>query len=316
MAVPSYEELMRPTLETLAKQGVQQFRALVDLVADRVNLSDEDRLATIASGEPLVTNRVGWALSYLVQAGAIRRPRRGYAEITERGRDLLAVEGAISRANLLQYPEFVEFLKRTRTPTRNELKTRPATPAASEDSGPVEVESDAGRSPEEVIEQTVATVHGALAGEILERVMELTPIAFEQLVLRLLGAMGYGASGQIESTAESGDAGIDGVISQDPLGLDRIYVQAKRYARDRTIGRPAMQAFVGALQGQQADRGVFMATCAFTREALEYADRVGVRIIPIDGIRLAELMLKHGVGVQPGHVATLLRLDEDFFETL
>jgi restriction system protein len=162
----------------------------------------------------------------------------------------------------------------------------------------------------------VATVHGALAGELLERVMDLTPIAFEQLVLRLLGAMGYGASGQIESTAESGDAGIDGVISQDPLGLDRIYVQAKRYSRDRTIGRPAMQAFVGALQGQQADRGVFIATCAFTKDALTYADRFGVRIIPIDGIRLAELMLKHRVGVQPGYVTTLLRLDEDFFDTL
>lgn len=128
--------------------------------------------------------------------------------------------------------------------------------------------------------------------------------------------MGYGASGHIESTAESGDAGIDGVISQDPLGLDRIYVQAKRYARDRPIGRPTMQAFVGALQGQQADRGVFLATSSFTRDALAYADRVGVRIVPIDGSRLAELMLRHRVGVQPGYVTTLLRLDEDFFETL
>ena len=146
--------------------------------------------------------------------------------------------------------------------------------------------------------------------------MELTPIAFETLVLRLLGAMKYGASGHIESTAASGDAGIDGVISQDPLGLDRIYVQAKRYDRDRTIGRPTMQAFVGALQGQQADRGVFMTTCRFTGEALAYADRVGVRIIPIDGDEMASLMLKHGVGVQPGYVTTLMKLDEDFFEGL
>ncbi len=167
-----------------------------------------------------------------------------------------------------------------------------------------------------MIEKVVATVHSALAGELLDRIMDLTPKGFERLVLLLLGAMGYGASGQIDSTAASGDAGIDGVISQDPLGLDRIYVQAKRYARDRAIGRPMMQAFVGALHGQQADRGVFMATCPFTREALDYADRVGARVIPIDGNELARLMLKHGVGVQPGYVATLMRFDEDFFETL
>ncbi len=176
--------------------------------------------------------------------------------------------------------------------------------------------TDPDSTPEEVIAGTFATVHGALTGELLDRVMQLTPVAFETLVLRLLGAMKYGASGQIESTAASGDAGIDGVISQDPLGLDRIYVQAKRYDRDRTIGRPTMQAFVGALQGHQADRGVFMTTCRFTSEALTYADRVGVRVIPIDGEELASLMLKHGVGVQPGYVVTLMKLDEDFFEAL
>jgi restriction system protein len=134
--------------------------------------------------------------------------------------------------------------------------------------------------------------------------------------LAKLHAMGYGVSGSIESTAASGDAGIDGVISQDPLGLDRIYVQAKRYAQHRSIGRPAMQEFVGALQGQQADRGVFMATCTFTKEALTYADRVGIRIVPIDGQELGELMLKHRVGVQSDYTATLLRLDQDFLESL
>lgn len=305
MAVPSYEALMRPTLETLAEQGQLQFRVLVDLVAERQGLTQEDRQITIESGGSVLTNRVGWAVTYMVQAGVIRRPKRGFAEITDRGRKLLAeVSGPISNANLVQFPEFVEFRRRSRKQTKH-----------PEDIEIPEV-SEAEGSPEEVIEKVVATVHGALAGELLDRIMELTPKGFERLVLRLLGAMGYGASGQIDSTADSGDAGIDGVISQDPLGLDRIYVQAKRYARDRTIGRPLMQAFVGALHGQQADRGVFMATCPFTREALEYADRVGARIVPIDGNELARLMLKHGVGVQSGYVATLMRLDEDFFETL
>lgn len=308
MAVPTYEAMMRPTLNILADQGRQLFRQLAELVADEMGVSERDRATTIDSGQAAYVNRVGWAVTYLVQAGAIRRPQRGVAEVTDRGRALLdSVSGPISNANLTQYEEFQEFRKRSKRRSKS-------TETAAEQN--LSTEADLDSTPEEIIAQTVATVHGALTGELLERVMELTPVAFETLVLRLLGAMKYGASGHIESTAASGDAGIDGVISQDPLGLDRIYVQAKRYDRDRTIGRPTMQAFVGALQGQQADRGVFMTTCRFTGEALAYADRVGVRIIPIDGDEMASLMLKHRVGVQPGYVTTLMKLDEDFFEGL
>lgn len=311
MAVPTYEAMMRPTLEVLAGRGPQAFRGLAELVADEMQVGDQDRATTIDSGQAVYVNRVGWAVTYLVQAGAIRRPQRGVAEITDRGRELLkSVAGSISNANLAQFAEFQEFRKRSRRRTKPEAVERRDVKVA-----PVETPNPES-TPEEVIAQTVATVHGALTGELLDRVMQLTPIAFETLVLRLLGAMKYGASGQIESTAASGDAGIDGVISQDPLGLDRIYVQAKRYDRERTIGRPTMQAFVGALQGQQADRGVFMTTCRFTNDALSYAERVGVRVIPIDGEELASLMLKHGVGVQPGYVTTLMKLDEDFFEGL
>lgn len=308
MAVPTYEAMMRPTLNILADQGRQLFRQLAELVADEMGISERDRATTIDSGQAAYVNRVGWAVTYLVQAGAIRRPQRGVAEVTDRGRALLdSVSGPISNANLSQYEEFQEFRKRSKRRSKS-------TETAAEQN--LSTEADIDSTPEEIIAHTVATVHGALTGELLERVMELTPVAFETLVLRLLGAMKYGASGHIESTAASGDAGIDGVISQDPLGLDRIYVQAKRYDRDRTIGRPTMQAFVGALQGQQADRGVFMTTCRFTGEALAYADRVGVRIIPIDGDEMASLMLKHRVGVQPGYVTTLMKLDEDFFEGL
>lgn len=273
-----------------------------------MRISEPDRAISIDSGQAAYVNRVGWAVTYLVQAGAIRRPQRGVAEITDRGRALLAsVAGPISNSDLIQYEEFQEFRKRSKRRTKSVDTT---------EEHALSTETDPHSTPEETIARTVATVHAALTGELLARVMELTPIAFETLVLRLLGAMKYGASGHIESTAASGDAGIDGVISQDPLGLDRIYVQAKRYDRERTIGRPTMQAFVGALQGQQADRGVFMTTCRFTGEALAYADRVGVRIIPIDGDEMASLMLKHGVGVQPGYVTTLMKLDEDFFEGL
>lgn len=308
MAIPSYQALMRPTLEALAMHGEQQFRSLIDSVAQVVGLSDGDRLATTSSGDLVMRNRVGWALTYLVQAGAVKRPRRGYSLITDRGLNLLQTsEGEIGNSTLQQFDEFQAFLKRTKTAVETRLgqgTSGAATAAPQAD------------SPEEAIEAAVATVHAALASEVLDRVMQLTPTGFEQLVLRLLGVMGYGASGRIDSTAATGDAGIDGVISQDPLGLDRIYVQAKRYALDSKIGRPTMQAFVGALHGQQADRGVFMATCAFTRDALDYAERVGVRIVPIGGQQLAQLMLRHRVGTQPGYTATLLRLDEDFFDTL
>lgn len=308
MAVPTYEAMMRPSLKILADLGPQPFRRLAELVADAMQVSEQDRATSIDSGQAAYVNRAGWAVTYLVQAGAVRRPQRGVAEITDRGRVLLdSVAGHISNADLAQYEEFQEFRKRSKRRTKS---------AGTAEEQSASTEADPGSTPEEIIARTVAMVHGALTGELLDRVMDLTPIAFETLVLRLLGAMKYGASGHIESTAATGDAGIDGVISQDPLGLDRIYVQAKRYDRDRTIGRPTMQAFVGALQGQQADRGVFMTTCRFTGEALSYADRVGVRIIPIDGEEMATLMLKHGVGVQPGYVATLMKLDEDFFEGL
>lgn len=311
MPVPTYEQMMRTVLEVLAEYHTLPFGSLVSVVAERMEISETDRAATIDSGQFVFQNRVGWAVTYLVQAGAVKRPKRAQAEITQRGLHLLAsVQGPISNMDLVQFDEFRDFRQRSRK--RKLPADSPMAPPGVEEPN----QNSSSDTPEEVIAEMVATVHSALVGEVLDRVMNLTPLAFEQLVLRLLGAMGYGASGHIESTAESGDAGIDGVISQDPLGLDRIYVQAKRYARDRPIGRPTMQAFVGALQGQQADRGVFLATSSFTRDALAYADRVGVRIVPIDGSRLAELMLRHRVGVQPGYVTTLLRLDEDFFETL
>jgi restriction system protein len=280
-------------------------------MADGMQLTDEDRAATIDSGQSVYVNRVGWEVTYMVQAGAIRRPQPGVAEITERGRQLLSWSWDPSRISI--WPS-------SRSSKTSESEASEAPKAADGELGGAQDAqtgaTDPDSTPEEVIiAQTVSTVHGALTGELLDRVMQLTRVAFETLVLRRLGAMKYGASGHIESTATSGDAGIDGVVSQDARPR-RIYVQAKRYDRDRTIGRPTMQAFVGALQGQQADRGVFMTTCRFTSEALNYADRVGERIIPIDGEELAALMLKHGVGVQPGYVAMLMKLDEDFFEVL
>ncbi len=155
-----------------------------------------------------------------------------------------------------------------------------------------------------------------MESELLERARNLSPTGFEELVLRLLGAMGYGRAGSIERTSASGDAGVDGIISQDPLGLDRIYMQAKRYAAERVINRPKIHEFAGALMGKQGDRGVYITTSTFSDGARQEADRLGARIELIDGSQLAALLLKYGVGTEVAHTVTLHRIDDDFFEEL
>lgn len=162
----------------------------------------------------------------------------------------------------------------------------------------------------------MAENRAVVQNELLERALAVSPTEFERLVLHLLESMGYGKSGNLTPTAATGDAGIDGIISQDPLGLDRIYVQAKRYDIERVIHRPTIQAFVGALMGAQGDRGVFITTSSFSQGAKDEAEKVNARIELIDGSRLAQLMLRHGVGVQPESIVTLYQLDEDFFEGL
>lgn len=171
-------------------------------------------------------------------------------------------------------------------------------------------------SPQDLLGQAVTENRAAVEGELLKRALALSPAEFERLVVRLLEQMGYGRFGGVEHSGRSGDAGIDGIISQDPLGLDRIYLQAKRYAPDQSVQRPAIQGFVGALMGAQGDRGVFITTSTFSAGARTEAERVNARIELIDGLRLAELMLRHGVGVQAETTVTLHQLDEDFFESL
>jgi restriction system protein len=306
MAVPDFQTLMKPVLEVLAERGQLQFRQLLEAVCERLELSDEDRTETVPSGQTRIDNRVGWAVSYLVQAGAISRPRRGYAEITDRGRDLLAAgRDRITVGVLQQFPEFEDFRRRTRT-GRESPSDRSALATADVDA-----------TPAELVERAEREANAAVQAELLRRVYEQPPAFLERLVLKLLVAMGYGEriDGADEHRGRPGDEGIDGVVRQDPLGIDVVYMQAKRYAPDSTVGRPDIQAFVGALHGAQANRGIFITTSRFSSGAVEYADRVGVRIILIDGTHLTQLMLRYGIGVEPDLVATLYRVDEDFFDT-
>jgi len=303
--VPDYQTLMLPSLTALQGGEPQSVGQVRQIVATQLGLGEDDLRETIKSGARVFDNRVHWALTYMVQAGLARRPRRGQVEITERGREVLQQHPRrIDNSILSTFEDFQEFKSRARAgqagPTAREVH----------DSQPM-----VSATPREVITAAVEETNAAVAADLLVRIREQDPDFLERLVLKLLTAMGYGgAAGSAEHLGRSGDEGLDGVIRQDSLGLDRIYVQAKRYAADRSIGRPDIQGFVGALHGAQADRGVFITTSRFSQEAHGYADKVAARIILIDGPALAGLLVEHNVGVQDDEAFVLKRVDEDFFE--
>ena len=295
---------MRPLLEELSDGSTRSVRDLVDALSDRLQLTVEDRTAMLPSGrQRRIDNRVAWSISHLFQAGLLERPARGRVAITDAGRQVLAA-----------HPDSVDMRVLNGFESYREFRSR-STQRDTAGAGPAEPETEAA-SPQDLLAQAVTENRAAVEGELLRRALALSPAEFERLVVRLLEAMGYGRSGAVEHSGRSGDAGIDGIISQDPLGLDRIYLQAKRYASDQSVQRPAIQGFVGALMGAQGDRGVFITTSSFSAGARTEAERVNARIELIDGARLAELMLRHSVGVQTETTVTLHQLDEDFFESL
>jgi restriction system protein len=304
VAVPDYQTLMAPVLRALADGTEQPTSQLRGIIAKQIGLTDEDLKATLPSGSRLFVNRLHWTITYLYQAGLVRRPRRAVVQITSRGQGVVAEHpDRVDNSILLQFKEFNEFQSRARG------DASPAQAGGQEPSVPAET------TPVETIAKAVAEANSAVAAEVLERVREREPAFLERLVLNVLTALGYrGAAGSAEHLGRSGDNGLDGVIRQDPLGLDQIYVQAKRYAAGHTVGRPEIQGFVGALHGAQADRGVFITTSSFTNEAITYADRVAARVVLIDGITLAQLMVTHNIGVQDRETYVIKRADEDFFE--
>jgi len=307
--IPDYQTLMRPVLQNLADGGVRRSRDLVKAMADHFGLSESEQSEKLpGGGSKKIDNRVGWATTYLAQAGLVERPQRGTVVITSQGR--LALQQNPERIDttvLEAYPSFVEFRERKRTgasaATEQDGDLSPAAPEPTE-------------TPNDLVAKAVAVNRTAVEGEVLAAALRLSATGFEELVVRLLDRMGYGRAGSVERTSASGDAGIDGIISQDPLGLDRIYVQAKRYAEDRPVDRPRIHEFAGALLGKQGDRGVFITTSRFTSGAREEAERINARIELIDGSRLAELLVNYGVGVEAEQSVTLYRLDEEFFDSI
>lgn len=306
MSAPTWDQYMAPSLRVLTDGEIQRSRQIVEGAANLLELTVEQRQITIPSGQDQWVNRGNWALSYLTRVGAIERTSRAHYRITEVGRKLLA-----------DHPdEITERHLRALSGDENAPHTYKAFPAPGGGAVTVDVEeTETTLDPQEQIEAGIARIHADVADQLLTRIHGQEPVFFEQAVLDLIMAMGYGgADGTATRTQLSNDGGIDGIVDQDALGLSRIYVQAKRYAADATIGRPEIQGFVGALHGAQANQGVFITTARFSRGASDYADAVPTRVILIDGQRLTSLMIRYGVGVQVKRTVQIVEIDEDFFE--
>lgn len=304
MAIPDYQTLMLPVLSIAAK-GEARVPAAAQIIADQLGLTDDEREEMLPSGKQrLLHNRVHWAKFYMSKAGLIDSPKRGVFIASAAGQALLATKpGHIDVETLKAFPAFAEFYGQTGTSAEPEQVA--ATMAAAN--------SDA--TPEEQIDAAHTILTSALKADLLQRVLEQSPAFFERLIVELLVAMGYGGSHEdaARQLGKSGDGGIDGIIDEDRLGLDRIYVQAKRYGPGSSVGRPEVQGFVGSLVGLGASKGVFVTTSAFSKQALDYARGLQHRVVLIDGSRLTELMVEFGVGVRTARMIDVKRLDEDFF---
>lgn len=295
MAIPEFQALMLPMLRFAADGTEHSMHDVRLALADQLKLTTEEQSELLPSGQqPRFSNRVAWAKVYLERAGLLRKTRRGCFVITDTGREVLRKPPArIDIRWLNQFPGVVEFRKRS---------------VDGDDGSEVAVTT----TPEEALEQAYRQIRDDLAVELLEQVRAVSPRFFERLVLDVMLKMGYGSySGEATLGPPGADAGIDGVIQEDRLGLDFIYIQAKRW--ENPVGRPEIQKFVGALHGKRARKGVFITTSAFTQEAASYAAAIDSKVVLIDGIRLAQLMIDFDVGVGLAHAYQIKRIDSDYF---
>ena len=296
MALPTFQDLMRPSLEL--SQSKTKFTVAVSVLADQLNLSDEERNATTPKNRTnAFKGRVGWAITYLRQAGLLKRPERGYFEITDAGKSFLSVHHDEINVRILK--DKTGFLANKASPKNQNVSE-------------LIVKSDL--SPTEQVEDAINSINDSIQKDLLQRILDQSPAFFEYLVIELLQAMGYGESGELaEAVGKSGDGGIDGIIYEDKLGLDVVYVQAKRYEPGNTIGRPALQSFIGSLSGFSASKGVFITTSSFSSNVEDYLKSVQQRVVTINGEQLVQLMLENGVGVRLESSYQIFKVDEDFF---
>ncbi len=299
MAIPDFQSIMLPLLRFGGDKEEHSLRETITYLAKKFGLTEEEQRELLPSGKQTTfDNRVGWARTYMEAAGLLEKPRRAHFKITQRGLNALASNpGAINIQYLEQFEEFVEF----RQPRREKPDTK------------TEIQKAVIETPEEALEAAHQTLREGLSSEMLQTIKKCSPEFFERLVLDLIISMGYGGSRKEagQAVGRSGDGGIDGIIKEDRLGLDTIHIQAKRW--EGVVGRPEIQKFVGALQGSRARKGIFITTSGFTKEAIDYVSHIDIKIILIDGTRLAVLMIDHNVGVTPVNSYDVKRLDSDYF---
>lgn len=303
MAIPDYQSIMLPLLQLAATDPNKDFalREAVSLLAANFKLTDEELQELLPSGKQATfVNRVGWASTYLKKAGLLESNKRGFFKLAERGANVLAQNpSTINVQYLKQFPEFLEFQ---------------AARSAQEEGAASDSNSTDSLTPEESLEIEYQKIRENLASQLLDRIKQSSPNFFERLVVELLVKMGYGGSRSDAGRAvgKSNDGGIDGIIKEDKLGLDVIYIQAKRWD-ENTVGRPDVQQFAGALQGQRASKGIFLTTSKFSNEAQDYVSKIGSKIVLINGEQLAQLMIDHNVGVSVSTSYEIKRIDSDYF---
>ncbi len=305
MPIPDYQSAMLPLLALVSDGREYKFNDVIEALSEQFKLTEEEKSELLPSGQSLLFgNRVGWARTYLKKAGLLDSPKRAMIVITERGLNVLKQKPTqINVKFLKQFPEFVEF----------QTAKRPENNLEEAGSGSEEISA---QTPDEILESTYQSIRKTLSQDLLAKIISLSPAFFEKLVVELLVKMGYGGSIKDAGKAigKSGDEGIDGTIKEDKLGLDVIYIQAKRWAPGNVVGRPELHKFVGALAGQGAKKGVFITTSSFTKEARDYAPRNETKIVLIDGEELTQLMIDYNLGVSVQQTYEIKRMDNDYFD--
>jgi restriction system protein len=299
MAIPDFQTVMLPLMQFANDDQEHSLRETIEHLASHFQLTKEERKVLLPSGrQATFDNRIGWARTHLSKAGLLDSTRRGYFCITDKGKKVLSRNPPqINVSFLKQYPEYLEFVK----------------PAVPDNETAVSTDNESTQSPEEAIESAYQRVRQELAHELLETIKDCSPAFFERLVIDLLVEMGYGGTRKDagEAIGGSGDGGIDGIIKEDRLGLDIVFIQAKRW--DNVVTRPEIQKFAGALQGQRARKGIFITTSFFSNGAKQYVAMIDSKIVLIDGNMLAQLMIDYHIGVTTFAAYEMKRIDSDYF---
>lgn len=304
MTIPDYQTLMLPVLRS-AQDGEVKISDVISKLADELHLTEEERTVLMPSGRiTLFANRVHWAKTYLKQASLVEPTRRAHFRLTDRG--AAALSSGLSRIDNRYLSQFAEF---------QDFKSRSKGSTEADQPGHTDPELISADTPDEVMRKAHRQINEQLSTDLIERISEASPDFFERLIVELLISMGFGGSVEVAGRAigRAGDNGVDGVIDQDALGLDRIYIQAKRYAPGNNIGAAAIRDFFGSLDRFKAAKGVFVTTSDFTKDARETAEMLSKRIVLINGERLGELMIRHNVGCRVEETLHLKKVDEDFF---